>query len=238
MRHCMDGGVRLKPTKAEEISDRVLAKIERGHTDQKHPVVVIGEACNYTVQFAEKLVDYGVNVLHCYVRKGNISSQFITSVEDQVQLQRLIAHSVGVLAISAFYNEKFTSSFIQQMRGRLWNVHGGSLPEFAGPKPVYEMLKRGLRYGDVTLHVVSDQIDQGPVLGYRRFSLYYPGKPRIGAPSANLVQKNIEEIVIPAAAYLCSDAIPAVMHHDAVDQRYLRSGTTFLAAREAGFIRR
>jgi folate-dependent phosphoribosylglycinamide formyltransferase PurN len=51
------------------------------------------------------------------------------------------------------------------------NLHCGRVPEFRGSPPVFWELFRGVREVGVTIHRVSAQLDEGPILAERSFPL-------------------------------------------------------------------
>ena len=57
-----------------------------------------------------------------------------------------------------------TKPFLDRFPGRIVNVHPSLLPEFPGSTPVDDALAAGVRETGVTVHLVDEGVDTGPVL--------------------------------------------------------------------------
>jgi phosphoribosylglycinamide formyltransferase 1 len=84
----------------------------------------------------------------------------------------LIRHNVD-LVILAGYMKKVGSMTIKAFEGRIINIHPALLPKFGG-KGMYgynvheKVLASGERETGVTIHVVSDNYDTGPILAQQK----------------------------------------------------------------------
>lgn len=54
------------------------------------------------------------------------------------------------------------------------NVHPSLLPDFRGPAPLFWQLREGKRSGGVTIHRMSERLDEGPILAQHPFA-FPPG---------------------------------------------------------------
>ena len=85
------------------------------------------------------------------------------------ELPRILAtHDIHIVALAG-YLRLVPASVIAKYRGRIVNVHPGPLPRFGGPgmygRRVHEaILSAGLRETAVTVHLVTEQYDEGPPL--------------------------------------------------------------------------
>ncbi len=68
------------------------------------------------------------------------------------------------LVVLAGYMHLLTKPFLDRFPGRIVNVHPSLLPEFPGSTPVDDALAAGVRETGVTVHLVDEGIDTGPVL--------------------------------------------------------------------------
>jgi phosphoribosylglycinamide formyltransferase 1 len=57
-----------------------------------------------------------------------------------------------------------TSPFLERFPARVINVHPSLLPDFPGAHAVADQLAAGVRESGVTVHVVDEGIDSGPIL--------------------------------------------------------------------------
>ena len=74
----------------------------------------------------------------------------------------------------------FPEAFLDRLQGRAVNLHPALLPHYRGPLPIHAMLIDGMadRYGGMTLHRLTGEIDGGPIIGQRRVALGDHGTPR------------------------------------------------------------
>lgn len=83
-------------------------------------------------------------------------------------LATLDAHGVDFLALAGFLR-KIPPPVVERFRGRLVNIHPALLPAFGGKgmygRRVHEsVLEYGCRWSGVTVHLVDEEYDQGPVV--------------------------------------------------------------------------
>ena len=73
------------------------------------------------------------------------------------------------LVVCAGYDAILERVFTRQFEGRIINIHPSLLPEFAGTMDAVAMaLQAGVTETGCTVHVVTDDLDQGPILDQRR----------------------------------------------------------------------
>lgn len=74
----------------------------------------------------------------------------------------------------------FPQAFLDRLQGRAVNLHPALLPHYRGPLPIHAMLIDGMadRYGGMTLHALTGEIDGGPIIGQRRVALGDHGSAR------------------------------------------------------------
>jgi methionyl-tRNA formyltransferase len=75
------------------------------------------------------------------------------------------------LAVSVFYDKIIRDWFIQSCR-RIINLHNGPLPKYRGVSPINWALKNGEPEHGVTIHEITPGIDDGPIIGQVRYSIY------------------------------------------------------------------
>ena len=87
---------------------------------------------------------------------------------DRAMAQLLQDHGVD-LVVCAGYDAILEKPFTRRFRGRIINIHPSLLPEFAGTMDAVAMaLEAGVTETGCTVHVVTDDVDAGPVLAQRR----------------------------------------------------------------------
>jgi len=74
------------------------------------------------------------------------------------------SHAVE-LVVDAGYDRIHTSPFLEAFGGRIINVHPSLLPDFAGGMDAIEQaLKAGAKVTGATVHLVTGELDAGPIL--------------------------------------------------------------------------
>ena len=92
---------------------------------------------------------------------------------DLVMASWLEEHGVE-LVVLAGYMHLLTKPFLGRFPGRIVNVHPSLLPAFPGAHAIEDVLAAGVEETGVTIHLVDEGLDTGPVL--RREAL--PVEPR------------------------------------------------------------
>ena len=82
---------------------------------------------------------------------------------DRAVLDVLRAHGIDVL-VSAGYMRVLGSAVLDVYEGRWLNVHPALLPSFPGTHSVRDALDYGVRVTGVTVHLVDEGTDTGPIV--------------------------------------------------------------------------
>lgn len=76
------------------------------------------------------------------------------------------------LVVCAGYDAILERGFIRAYAGRIINIHPSLLPEFAGTMNAVAMaLEAGVTETGCTIHVVTNDVDQGPIIAQRRVEI-------------------------------------------------------------------
>ena len=90
---------------------------------------------------------------------------------DMDMAKKLQFHGVE-LVICAGYDAILEPSFTRQFAGRVINIHPSLLPAFGGTMDaVAQALQSGVGETGCTVHVVTDEVDAGPILAQRRVAI-------------------------------------------------------------------
>jgi phosphoribosylglycinamide formyltransferase-1 len=68
------------------------------------------------------------------------------------------------LVVLAGYMQLLSPQFVERFRGRALNVHPALLPSFPGLDAVGQALAHGVRVTGVTVHLVDEGVDSGPIV--------------------------------------------------------------------------
>jgi phosphoribosylglycinamide formyltransferase-1 len=83
-------------------------------------------------------------------------------------------HTVDLVVLAGFM-ELLDPSFIERFRGRIVNVHPSLLPAFPGVGAIQQALDYGVTVAGVTVHLVDEGVDSGPIVLQESFELLpYP----------------------------------------------------------------
>ena len=77
-------------------------------------------------------------------------------------LDELRRHDVDLVVLT--FDSLLTGAVLRQYENRMINVHLSLLPAFPGFGGVEKAIHRGVRFGGVTLHLVDESTDGGPIL--------------------------------------------------------------------------
>lgn len=66
--------------------------------------------------------------------------------------------------VLAGYMRLLTPYFVKEFRNRIINVHPAMLPAFPGDNAIKEALDYGVKFTGVTVHLVDEGVDTGPIL--------------------------------------------------------------------------
>ena len=87
-------------------------------------------------------------------------------------LPKILTTDGGIdLAVSVFYDRIIKAWFIDKC-GRIINVHNGPLPRYRGVSPINWALKNEEHEHGVTIHEITPGIDDGPIIGQLKYSVY------------------------------------------------------------------
>jgi formyltetrahydrofolate-dependent phosphoribosylglycinamide formyltransferase len=96
-----------------------------------------------------------------------LSSYPDRETRDRAMAQVLLEHGVE-LVVCAGYDAILEKPFIRRFKRRIINIHPSLLPEFAGTMDAVTMaLESGVTETGCTVHIVTDDVDAGPILAQK-----------------------------------------------------------------------
>lgn len=113
---------------------------------------------------------------------------------DRAIMDTLILHKVDVVALAG-YMKKLGPKTLAHFRGRILNIHPALLPKFGG-KGMYgihvheAVLAAGEKESGVTVHLVDEEYDRGPILAQVRVPVM-PGDTPEALAERVLAQEHI-----------------------------------------------
>ncbi|HZJ01797.1 MAG TPA: phosphoribosylglycinamide formyltransferase [Gemmatimonadaceae bacterium] len=102
-------------------------------------------------------------------RNASIAAESFTANDEGSELLELLARYRIELVVLAGYMKRIPPSVVSEFHGRIVNVHPGLLPEFGGAgmygaRVHQAVLASGALMTGVTVHLVDDEFDHGPVV--------------------------------------------------------------------------
>ena len=105
-------------------------------------------------------------------RKAGIESLHIPYVRGdrrafETRVEQMFDERGVQLVILAGFMRLITPDFIRHFDGRILNIHPSLLPSFKGLHAQRQALDAGVKISGCTVHVVTAEMDAGPILGQR-----------------------------------------------------------------------
>ena len=134
----------------------ILDKISAGECPAKVEVVI----CNKS--------DAGALVIAKAANVPNIHflnpKEYASREAYDAECEKLIKDGDCSLVVLAGYMRILSAAFIQAFPNQIINIHPSLLPAFVGGDAVGDALKHGVKVAGCTVHLVSEELDSGPIL--------------------------------------------------------------------------
>jgi phosphoribosylglycinamide formyltransferase 1 len=85
---------------------------------------------------------------------------------DRALVMELRSRDVDLVCLAGFMR-KFTPAFIEAFPDAIVNIHPSLLPSFPGLHPQRQALAHGVKVSGVTVHLVTAELDAGPIIVQR-----------------------------------------------------------------------
>ena len=126
------------------------------HAYHELPAKICAVIANH--QTLEPLVQKFDIPFHCISHEGRERSEH----------ERDILSVLGIYnptyIVLAKYMRTLTPQFLQMYPNRVINIHHSFLPAFTGASPYRQAFKRGVKIIGATAHVVTEELDTGPII--------------------------------------------------------------------------
>lgn len=83
---------------------------------------------------------------------------------DRLLNEALDEHDVGTIALAGFMRI-LSPWFVEEWRGRILNIHPSLLPKYRGLDTHARAIEAGDAFGGCSVHVVTEELDSGEVIG-------------------------------------------------------------------------
>ena len=105
------------------------------------------------------------------------------------------------VVVTAGFMQLLQPLFVERFRNRIVNVHPALLPAFPGRTPVEDALAHGAKVTGVTVHLVDEGVDSGPIL----LQECVPVEPGDTAETLHARIQAVEHRLLPEAVLLLLD---------------------------------
>jgi len=200
-------------TKESHCLERLLAAHESGAIGAEISAVIGNH--DYLFPLAE---DHGIPFYDIGDDAGQPDEDWLLDI--------LADHDIDLIVL-ARYMRILSPDVVFRYENRIINVHPSLLPSFPGAQAYRQAVEKGVRVAGVTAHYVTTDLDQGPIITQRAFSVpetVYDGDPAedMGAAVASLERRGQ-----PLEAEVLLEAIRMHLNDDVVVRRgrsHLRNG--------------
>ena len=146
--------------------------------------------------------------------------------DEEWLLDILADHDVDLVAL-ARYMRILGPDVVFRYENRIINVHPSLLPSFPGAQAYRQAVEKGVRVAGVTAHYVTTDLDQGPIITQRAFSV--PEEVYHGDPAEDMEEAvaSLERRGQPLEAEVLLEAVRIHLNDDVVVRRgrsHLRNG--------------
>ena len=139
----------------------IFNAIDEGKLDANVSVVISNKEDSYILKRAQAHNTQNVFISHKNKDREDFDSEMTMVLKE---------HSVELILLIGFMRI-LSSKFCNQWNGKLLNVHTSLLPKYAGGMDTNvheEVLKNNEKETGCTIHLVTDEVDKGPIVIQKR----------------------------------------------------------------------
>lgn len=118
-----------------------------------------------------------------------------TKPQQEAEIKKLLAEYQIDLVVMARYMQILSEQFVQEMAGRVINIHHGFLPAFQGARPYHQAYERGVKIIGATAHYATAELDEGPIIEQDVQRVMHDNSPE----DLVMIGKDIERLVLARA---------------------------------------
>lgn len=172
-------------------------------------IVLLGQPCGNTSTTRAVLQNAGINLVAVILADAGADPANDVAEPGQRStfaapspraVTRLLERLQPDLAIAACYPWRLSRQARAASRCGVLNIHPSLLPQGRGPDPVFWVYRRGVRDTGVTVHLMDDGLDTGPILAQQR----------IAVPEG-LDAVTLEQYLFEAGARMTTSVIPQIV---------------------------
>jgi formyltetrahydrofolate deformylase len=127
-----------------------------------------------------------------------VSHKDLERTEHETRVAEMIDSYRPEYIVLAKYMRILTPAFVARYRDRVINIHHSFLPAFVGAKPYHQAYTRGVKIIGATAHIVTDDLDTGPIIAQSVISVNHTYTAAAMAQAG----RDVEKIVLARAVKL------------------------------------
>jgi formyltetrahydrofolate deformylase len=127
-----------------------------------------------------------------------ISHKDLERAEHEKRVAEIVDSYGPEYIVLAKYMRILTPAFVARYRDRVINIHHSFLPAFVGAKPYHQAYTRGVKIIGATAHIVTDDLDTGPIIAQSVISVNHTYTAAAMAQAG----RDVEKIVLARAVKL------------------------------------
>jgi formyltetrahydrofolate deformylase len=124
------------------------------------PVEIVAIVSNHQ-DFYQLAASYNIPFHHFPLAAGAPAED---KRKQEKQILELADRYAVDLVILARYMQILSSDMCESLKGKAINIHHSFLPSFKGARPYYQAHERGVKIIGVTAHLVTSDLDEGPII--------------------------------------------------------------------------
>lgn len=127
-----------------------------------------------------------------------VSSENKDRVPHAMEMMNIIKTYNPDYLVLAKYMRVLPPEFVSEFKNRIINIHHSFLPAFIGANPYKQAYERGVKIIGATAHFVTDNLDEGPIIGQD----VVPVNHRFTSTTMAKAGKDVEKVVLSNAINL------------------------------------
>lgn len=109
----------------------------------------------------------------------------------EAEMLRILDQYTPDFLVLAKFMRILSPGFVARFRNRILNIHHSFLPAFAGANPYKQAYERGVKLIGATAHIVTDDLDEGPIITQKIISVDHEYDVRGMVTAGHEVEKSV-----------------------------------------------
>lgn len=156
--------------------------------------------------------DFAMPVLQALVENGYDVSRFKSKVLKDMEVFEEFKALEPDLCVVAAYGKILPKRFLEVPKYGFINIHPSLLPKYRGASPIQTALINGDEISGVSLMLVDEEVDHGPVLTQKEY--LFPKDKYYNEIASEMFSLGADMLVETLPAYIAGEIKPVEQDHD------------------------